>query len=253
MPVEDFVGLTQGTSCQVCPSLQPVIAWEDKRGLMKPENYRAAAVRYYAAGATGLSPYNYQYHWTGLVRPDHAEYALMWPEALDFLSCLRDPEVLAIQNRHYLFHPLWAGHNEGHCPTGAYKDTRGYVDCSEVGARGSFCFRMAEDLGDPRLSATLQLEVTHMVAGEMLSISLNGQHISAGEIRAQEQPGQNQSGKETGRPLGPFRLYTMPIQSPPAVIGDNELVVRLTKRVGMPVRMLGLEEVEVFVSVDDRP
>ena len=51
------------------------------------------------------------------------------------------------------------------------------------------------------------------------------------------------------RPLGPYFLFRMPLLSPPAKFGDNELGVRLTNRVGMAKRMLNAQEFEVEVSV----
>ena len=60
---EDFVALTQGTTCKVYPSVHPKIADGNLRHTHSPESYRAAAKNYYAFGAAGISAYNYQYHW----------------------------------------------------------------------------------------------------------------------------------------------------------------------------------------------
>ena len=247
-PVEDFVQLTQGTNCQVYPSVHPPISWGNDRGLMTAENYTAAAKNFYAAGAAGVSPYNYQYHWTGLVRPDHAERTL-WPAALDLLTPLRDPDAIAAHDRHYLYHPLWADADGGHCPTGAYKNDRILLDCSKVNPQGSFRFKLAEDLTDPNLSAVLEFKANRMIAGEQLEIQITGQQISPRQVEAEWRAGQNLQGREPGRQLAGHYFYRIPLAAGLIVFGDNELTARLVQRVGLTARMISVEEVEVRVSV----
>jgi len=71
MPTEDFVALseTAGGACKIYPSIHPGPCWENTahNGLA---NYRAAANNFYAKGAHGISPYNYQSHWSLTRRND---------------------------------------------------------------------------------------------------------------------------------------------------------------------------------------
>jgi len=86
----------------------------------------------------------------------------------------------------------------------------------------SMRFRMAEDLTDPNLSATLEFKVTGMAEGDEFEVALNGEVVSADRFErtldTERQPA--------------FYLYRTPLGSPPAKFGDNELRLRLTKSVG---------------------
>jgi hypothetical protein len=246
-PVEDFVALTKGTECKVYPSIHPGVSWGNQQGLMNIETYRAAARNFYAYGAHGVSPYNYMYHW-GKIRSDsYPGPVAMWPNAMSFLTELRDGDLIAKGNRHYLFHSPWEGHRDGHCPTGALKNEQIILDRSTDDPHGTFVFRIAEHLEDPKLSATLEFKVTDMIEADELEVRINGDIIPDRSIRTRWRIGQ--SPKE-GRPMGPHLIYRMPLSYPPAVFGDNELGVRLRNRVGMSRRRLKVQEIEIRVKVE---
>ena len=99
-------------------------------------------------------------------------------------------------------------------------------------------FRMAEDLTDPNLSATLEFKVTGMVEGDEFEVALNGEVIPADRFErlldAARQPA--------------FYLYRTPLNSPPAKFGDNELRLRLTNGVGAG----SLRAQEIGVNVRDK-
>ena len=94
---------------------------------------------------------------------------------------------------------------------------------------------MAEDLKAAHLSATLEFKVTGMVEEDEIEVELNGKVIPADRIerrhRADVQPA--------------FHLYHMPLASPPAKFGDNNLRLRLTKSEG--AETLVAQEFEVLV------
>ena len=88
--------------------------------LRSQENYRAVSRNLYAAGADGISTFNYMYHWVGrslAFGPD--SHPSGYPLSLAWLRQLRDPDRLADHPRHYLFYPLWAAHWNGVCLSGA--------------------------------------------------------------------------------------------------------------------------------------
>ena len=99
---------------------------------------------------------------------------------------------------------------------------------------------------DKNLSASLEFKITYMIQSDQLEIKINGQTIPADKIQTEWHIGQQ---PKQGRPLGPYFLFSIPLSSPPIKFGDNELAVRLTNRVGMPQRMLNVQEVEVRVEV----
>ncbi len=244
--VEEFAALTEGTGCEVYPSIHPSVAWDNQAWLPGIEEYRAAANNYYAYGAHGVSPYNYMYHWGKIRAPDYPGPAQMWPAAMGFLTELKSAESIAGGNRRYLFHPLWSDVRGGHCTTGAYKCDRITLDRSAEDPHGTIVFRIAEDLADPKLSASLEFKVTNMIEGDDLEVRINGETIDPENIQVQWFIGQPPS---EGRPLGQYFLMRMDLPAPPAKWGDNELAVRLLNRVGMARRMLYVQEMEVRVDV----
>ena len=64
-------------------------------------------------------------------------------------------------------------------------------------------------------------------------------------------PSRTGQSKNEGRPLPAFYLYSMPLSSPPAEFGDNELRLRLTKNVG--TANLVAQEFEILVKDSRNP
>lgn len=244
--VEDFVKLTEGTDCRIYPSIHPSVCWDNAAWLPGIEEYRAAATNFYAYGAHGVSPYNYMYHWGKVRAPSYPGPAEMWPKALDYLTELKDADRIAGGDRRYIFHPLWSGAREGHCPTGAYKHDTITLDRSADDPHGSFVFRLAEHLDVAEVSATLSFKVTEMIATDVLEVRINDTVIPTDEIDMQWRIGQSPA---EGRSLGPHFLLRLPLGSPPVRFGDNTLALRLLNRVGMTQRHLNAQEFEVLVQV----
>ena len=100
---------------------------------------------------------------------------------------------------------------------------------------GSLSFRMAEDLRDTNLSATLAFKVAGMADGDEIQVFLNGSAIPA--------PRFERILDDDSRPA--FHLYRTSLDSPPATFGDNELLLRLTRSAG--AEKLIVQEIEVLV------
>ncbi len=208
--VEDFVALTHGTPCRVYPSVHPGIANGDDVGLMRPENYRAAALNFYRRGAAGVSGYNWQYHWAAMEAPHYPGPADMWPSALGFLGALRDPGRLD-GPRHYLFHALW----QTPSPAGFAHDDDIRLSRGEPEASGTFRFRVMEPQG------TLIFKAVGLGPDEALSVAVNGKAVAPQAIVVVDCP-QGQS-KAQGHPWGAFRLHRLKLAAPLLVEGDNVL------------------------------
>ena len=244
--VEDFVRLTTGTNCKVYPTVFGTISIEGarRRGLTH-EQFRAAAKNYDAYGAAGVSSYNFYTQFRIFAGNEFgqapAESMLTeWPRALHYLTALRDPKALAHGDRHYLYYPL----HPGKATTGAWKHQIIELTRSQDSPSASTRLRFAEDLKSPHLSATLDFKVTGMVEGDQMEVHINSQTVPAERIeRRYDADGQL---AEQGRPLPAFYRYRIPLSSPPAKFGDNELQLRLTKSGG--TETLIAQEFEVLVQ-----
>ena len=256
---EDFVELTEGTNCKIYPIIDPALCWGDRVGVANLANYRAAAQNFYAYGADGIQTYNYQWHWDNQriwgypeskprpARAGRISPAYMWPAALGYLRELRDPQTVSQGDRHYLFHPLW----EKGAPTGTVKDDRIHLDRAQTGAQSSQRFRVAEDLSNPKLRATLQFKAVDLAKDESLEIRLNGT-VVPGRYTTRRLFSDGQSAWH-GRELAAYYLYVIDLDwgmlDPPIINGDNELTVRLLPAQGQGEGLVTIDALEVYVYV----
>ena len=249
---EDFVQLAAGTDCKIYPAVHPAICWNvsSNASILSLANYRAAAQNFYAAGADGISPYNYQWNWgepRGKGRPGPA---YMWPAALGYLKELRDPRKVTESDRHYLFYPLWAKPRASE--SGSCHDDNIYLDRAGSNLEGSRRFRLSEDLGDAGLRGTLQFKAVGLGEDETLDIRLNGTSVPAESItRFFDEEGQK---KPEGRELPAFYLYIIELnwwgdQKPPVINGDNRLSVRLIPADAGSKGTVVIDELEAYVYV----
>jgi len=245
--VEEFVKLTEGTDCKIYPAIHPKFCQDNDMGISTLANYRAAAQNFYAYGADGLSPYNYQYHWAARLYKSGGGSAYMWPATVGYLAQLRDPQMLSQGDRHYRFYPL---HPQG-ANTFGVKDDRIVLDRADPAAQGTQDFRVAEDLSNPRLRTTLQFKAVGLAENEALEIQLNGMRVPDKDIRhLLDADGQNEW---QGRELAPYYLYAIDIPRgmpvPLIINGDNELTVRLISTEGQSEGTVTIDELEVYVYV----
>ena len=260
--VEQFVKLAEGTACKIYPAVHASTTGGSSGGrIVSPANYRAAARNFYAYGADGIETYNYQWHWDGRIAaggPQHSTWstasaAHMWPAALGYLRDLRDAETVSRGDRHYLFYPLW----EHPSPSDAIHDDRIKLDRARANARGSQRFRVAEDLGNSKLRATMQFKAVGMAEGESLDISLNGTTIQDDFVICHHYPdGQLES---EGRKLPSYHLYIIDLHEQvlarSMVNGDNELAIGLipSRSSGQGTVIIDELEVYVYVRLQHRP
>ena len=244
--VEDFVKLAEGTDCRIYPAIHPITYRSDDVGINDLSHYRAAARNFYAYGASGVEAYNYQYHWGRRIGRNTPWPAYLWPAALGYLHHLKDSEAIGRHDRHYRYYPLW---EEGAPTETGPKDDRIRLDRAVAEPSGSQQFRLAEDLSETRLRATLQFKAVGLAADESLEIALNGNPVPNPQItRHFDQDGQN---RWEGKVLPAFHLYVLDLDGgspqPLLVHGDNRLEVRLTGNRSRTKGEVTLEELEVYV------
>ena len=259
-PYEEFAALTRGSQCRLYPTVHPpMLARIDK--LMRPENYRALAHTMYAAGADGISVFNYMYHWArrgGI--PRYAGPETGYPLALSYLRDLGDPRKLAERSRHYAFYPLWsASPYDGTSRTGATKNDRLVLRRDEIGQRGEYQFRLYEDGRNVR--ATLFFRAIGLTEKDEVEVDLNGHKMPADRIvRAWNPYGRWDEGKEWEdprgfskrrwrfeRPLPAFSSFWFDLKDLPLVMGINKLGLRLIRADSGTTDDIIVDEVEVTV------
>ena len=94
-----------------------------------------------------------------------------------YLTGLRDPEAVARGDRHYMYYPT-----RPRFPGVVAKHEQIGLDRQVGKPTDSVGFRMAEDLKDSHLSATLEFKVTGMVEGDEIEVVLNGKVIPVDRI-----------------------------------------------------------------------
>jgi len=245
---EEFAALTRQSDCMLFPTVNPRTFRMNSDRLMSKENYRAVSKNLYAAGADGISTFNYMYHWVGrslAFGPDSRPSG--YPLALAWLRQLRDPDRLADHPRHYLFYPLWAGHWKGVCPSGApggsdpifIKNDRIVLE-HKIGSTGEYRFRIAEDLSPPGVRGEMIITLGGIVGADLdcpprlqrdgsflppakdkIELSINGTVIPPESIKV-SWPSRGRP-KEYGRPFDTCSIFMFSLRSPPVVFGDNIL------------------------------
>ena len=216
---EEFAVLTRESDCMLYPAVHPILCRGDHVGVMAPRNYRAAVRNMYAAGADGISQFNYSYHW-GRRRSGYPWAVSGYPTALAWLRQWRGTDEFDGLPRHYLFYPLWSRGS----PSGFVKNDRILLK-REVGSSGEYRFRIAEDLSEAGVAAELIARASHTTDQDRLTFSINGTPIPSGDIKTKYH-GEGRDAKY-GRPLGPHWVFMIPLASPPVGFGDNVLKATL--------------------------
>jgi len=243
---EDFAALTRSSKCMLYPTVHPKTCWQDQDHFMTLENYRAAVRNQYAAGADGISVFNYMYHWVGRTL-DYPPGPAMYPLALTWLREMRDPGQLGERSRHYLFYPLYAGHWGGISPGGVpsvadptfIKNDR-IVLKRKLGSSDEYRFRICEDLRQPGPFAEMIITISGIAgadtagparlqrdgsfkppAKDKLAFYINDTVVPPRTIKV-SWPSRGRS-KAYGRPLETCSIFMFPLTSLPTVFGDNKL------------------------------
>ena len=259
-PYEQFAALTRGSPCKLYPAVHPpMLKGADK--YMRPANYRAVAHTMYAAGADGISVFNYMYHWARRAGiPRYAGPETGYPLTLSWLRELRDPRKLAGKPRHYAFYPLWgAPRYRGRCRSGATKNDRLVLLRNQAGERGEYPFRLYEDGRNVR--ATLFFRAVGLTGKDEVEIDLNGHKVPADRIvRVWNPHGRWDHGMEWEdprgfskrrwrfeRPLPAFSSFWFDLKDLPLVMGINKLGLRLIRTDSDTNDEIVVDEVEVTV------
>ena len=240
---EDFVSPARAHDCCVYPQITTRIGFRldvESSGDMDPLRYRAAARNFYGAGADGVSPLQFAFHWGGDRLDPLALNCLEGadgPEtvALNYLRDLKNPETVAAGDRHYVFVPLWREDIK------TYKKEAIVLSRREVHKRGTFRCRLCEDFpADPILPLTdegsgLRFFPTGLLEGDEIAIDINGTAIPPEHVRWQRH--------DDGRPSS----CTIVLSSPPFVYGDNHLGLTLTTPAEEGEGEITVERVECMV------
>ena len=190
---------------------------------MTNAQYRAALTNIYAAGGDGFSVQNHFFHWGRFnvgTEPDGKVHTYPpgfgdYPNPLDDLVKLKDPAGLASGDRHYTFLPLWGDRQDGRGMSYIYEKEEIVLDRSNVGERGTFRFRICEELPSGKSKdSRLVVQIIGLAESDELTIHINGQGISSGDAEWDFEPDP--------------ATYTVPVSDPPFVSGDNELALTLS-------------------------
>ena len=246
---EDFAALMRGTDCMLYPTVHPLICKGADTQLMRPENYRAAARNMYAGGADGVSTFNYMYHWVGRRYESYPGPPGGYPTALAWLRQMRRPQDFESLPRRYLFYPLWSGHS----PSGFPKNDRIVLE-RNVGSRGAYRFRIAEELSTPEtrdasgsrpILSELIVTASKSALGDGFTFFVNGVAVNTEDVKdawyAKGRP------DKWSRATGPCWTYMLPLTSPPVVFGDNRLEVEVTALDEKAEDDIVIDEIEVTV------
>ena len=237
-PYEEFSALTRPSGCYLYPALSPLLCRGDDATLLRPESYRALAQAFYAAGADGVSVFNYQYHWARMGGtagyPGPVEG---YPLSLGYLRGLEDPQDVARHVRHYRYHPLWGGPSE----TGATKNDR-LVMTRQDGACGRYTFRLRERLADIG-RVTLFFTVQGLLPEDEISVTVNG--VEVADFRRSFHPDGRL--ERYGRPLTTFSTVFFDLGSCPPAWCENSLGVTLLRGAQGAKGEIVIDELEVIV------
>ncbi len=234
--IEKYRRLTEGTDCRVYPSLN---LWtgpcrQERAGGWQPEHYYAASHNYYASGADGISTYNYMPNTMGRIE-------VLLPRLIE-LEPITNPATLAKHYRDYLFWRRRIGKVHPSSPVGSIQYAVIHLDRAKAGARGTFDFRLADDLTRQDVSAVMEFKAVGMDEDDAVEVQLNGKTVSPEIVkRFYIWDGTDHKGK-----YGPYYLYRLPLGPRSLVFGDNEIAVGLTNAASN-TGVIRIEEVNVKV------
>ena len=236
---------------------------------MSPYSYRALARNFYAAGADGVSAYNYMYHWAQRCGLHYVGSPDTYPHALSYLKEMRDPDDAAAKSRHYVFLPF----------RNLHLDYPGVRDRSSLyrpmtrepwkPGRGSHygqeVFRMAEDFEDGA-DCVLRFRAMGLVPEDEILVVFNNEEVPTESIRRTYYPhGRDASWDDDSLPPTTRRDYSVCEFTPirPAETGiEHVLGIELTRSAdGEPsynqdgsLNRIYITEVELCAAVGgDRP
>ena len=249
MPFSEWRALTRGTGCKVYPMTMACVSsttavtpgkrvWlGDDNQSFDPPKIRALAESAYSQGADGIMFYNLY------VRSYGKTY---YPHLREWI----DPAKIPSMSRHYFYARRLKylpteyysfGLPDGYVPGEVEAFTPFRLD--HVGHQFEYQFLFGSDLGTS--TAAFQFKLRNLVAADEVSVSLNGEKITAEDIifRSCQPP---------NAPAFRFAVWQAALGKPPLRQGENVIQVRLVKR--EPGREMPVEagEFELFVDPTDQ-
>lgn len=218
-PYDEFARLTLGTPVKLYPTVHPLVAKGYEEVLMSAAMYRAAASNFYFHGSNGISVFNFPYHWVKTQDSSYIGPAEMYPQALTYLSGLKDPEFLDKGDRNYVFYSLREG-----TETGLLKKDRIILDRDED-SYDRLEFTLAEDFGTGN-AQLVRFNAVGLHPDDEVKVDVNGVEIAMYRIKRTYHKEGRTGGKE-GKPLPVYTAVEFPLTGPPAVKGRNSLGVKL--------------------------
>lgn len=261
-PYEEFTELAGASGCTIYPSLHPMISQLITGAVLSRAQYRAVTERLHAAGADGISLYNFQFHWEQCMNLANPGIPSNYIDLLKFVRELKEPEKLYAEARHYVFLPLWekAWQNGDHSkpriseeadpPTGV-KGVEGVsrmllIDRKEKDKRKAYRFYLGIEDCDGQRNWQLLFNAANLTDRDSFDLDINGKSIGPLDIQAAYCPeGLNVSHR---RPLCPYMKVRIFLGGYPLRKGKNELGFILKKNGGTAEYRIELQEVEVILS-----
>lgn len=244
-PYAEFGALTRNSRCMLYPGLHPWTSHRkrmqeqaEKRIALTPSIQRALAQTFYASGADGISLYN---HFVGLLW-----FPPFYPQTLWVFHELRDPERVALGDRHYVFDPAWEGEGVSkfgpdRSLTGAVKEQRVVLDRSATKPSAVYRFRLYEQI-DRVHGAVLFLRGAGLTGQDELEVQLNGTPMVPGPMGRARGWG----GDWAVRKYPNIRWFLVP--SAAVACGENRLNITLTSGDAQASGEIIVDEVEVWVQ-----
>lgn len=244
-PYEEFSRLTRKSDCTLYPAVHPLPLWGQARMIFMSEpNYRALVNNFYAQGADGLSTFNYQYYWEGMLALSYAGVPENYPKAFEYLKGLRNPERLLEGDRHYVFYPLRRFFG--------LKDRSGpkMVMRRDSKTFSRYAFRAAEDLGG-RQKALLRFSAAGMRPGDTIQVRFNGKVVPADKIE-QRYYEQGRTRDEEGLILPAYTRCEFVPETAGGAFGENVLEARLLRSANGATGDVTVPEIELAVSASGK-
>ena len=231
-PYAEFAALTRNSRCMLYPALHPWTSQRmrrqdevEKRVALTTSHQRALAQTFYGAGADGISVYN---HFVGQLW-----FPPSYPQTLQVFHELRDPQRVALGDRHYVFEPTY--------DDVGFTAQRVVLERSETKPSGIFPFRLYEQM-DRVHGIILFLRGAGLTGRDELEVRLNGTPLAPGPM-----------GKAAGwggdwaiRKYPEVRWFLVP----PGTVtwGENELGITVVCGDPQVSGQIVIDEVELFVQ-----
>ena len=247
VPYEEFAKLTRQTDVLLLPAVHANVSRSLYfRKLMSPASYRGVARNLYAAGADGISTFNYMYHWAGMQGIAYPGAMDQYPKALHYLAELRDPENLVRGDRHYV---TWPEATPTQFP-GLVNRARVMTLARAEGASAEWVIRCAETFDGKERSLVL-LNAANLLPGDKVSVTVNGAAVADEDIRREFHP-KGRSDESKGKTLPAYTSLTFAATSPPFAFLENTIGLTLLESVARASGEISVPEIEVAIATGDR-